>query len=68
MSIVTINEALKQTTPLHGANIYQAVWQLEQAIIPLRNAVFEFIISKLCATDVQALMCIYLETMWKMTK
>lgn len=35
--------------------------QLSQVIIPLRDAVFKFIISKLYTTDVQVLMCIYLE-------
>lgn len=35
--------------------------QLSQVIIPLRNAVFKFISSKLYTTDVQVLMCIYLE-------
>lgn len=42
-------------------NIYQTAYQLSQVIIPLRDAVFKFIISKLYTTDVQVLMCIYLE-------
>lgn len=45
----------------HRTNIYQTAYQLSQVIIPLRDAVFKFIISKLYTTDVQVLMCIYLE-------
>lgn len=34
---------------------------IKSIIIPLRDAVSEFIISKMYTTDVQVLMCIYLE-------
>lgn len=34
---------------------------ISQVIIPLRDAVFKFIISELYTTDVQVLMCVYLE-------
>lgn len=61
MYISVINEVLKQITSFRGANIYQVARQLKQVIIPLRDAIFKFIISKLCTTDVQVLMCIYLE-------
>lgn len=42
-------------------NIYQTAHQLSHVIIPLRDAVFKFIISKLYTTDVQVLMYIYLK-------
>lgn len=47
--------------PFHRTNIYQTAYQFSQVIIPLRDAIFKFIISKLYTTDVQVLMCIYLE-------
>lgn len=61
MYISVINEVLKQMTSFHGTNIYQVAWQLKQVIIPLRDANFRFIISKLQTTAVQVLMCICLE-------
>lgn len=59
--ISVTSEVPKQIISLHRVNIYQMACQLSQVIIPLRNAVFKFIISKLYTTDVQVLMCIYLE-------
>ena len=59
--ISVTSEVPKQIISLHKINIYQVACQLSQVIIPLRNAVFKFIISKLYTTDVQVLMCIYLE-------
>lgn len=50
-----------QIISFHKTNIYQTAYQLSQVIIPLRDAVFKFIISKLYTTDVQVLLCIYLE-------
>ena len=59
--ISVTSEVPKQIISLHRINIYQMACQLSQVIIPLRNAVFKFISSKLHTTDVQVLMCIYLE-------
>lgn len=61
MHISQNDEVLKQIISLSRTNIYQTAYQLSQVIIPLRDEVFEFIISKLYITDVQVLMCIYME-------
>lgn len=59
--ISVTSEVLQQMISFHRTNIYQTAYQLSQVIIPLRDAVFKFIISKLYTTDVPVLMCVYLE-------